>query len=66
MIPQGLQDASNQILANGYHESSDKIFHMSCDGVLDHGYTQIVYATKFAAQLVFYKLGEAARQQQLA
>ncbi|KAL3160457.1 hypothetical protein ABBQ32_010775 [Trebouxia sp. C0010 RCD-2024] len=63
---QALQDASNQILATGYHESSDKIFHMSCHGVLLYGFPQVVYATKFAAQLVFYKLGEAARRQQLA
>ena len=69
MILQALQadlHASNQILATGYHESSDKIFHMSCPGVLAHGYPQVVYASKFAAQLVFYKLGEAARRQQLA
>ncbi|KAL3159354.1 hypothetical protein ABBQ32_14138 [Trebouxia sp. C0010 RCD-2024] len=63
---QALQDASNQILATGYHESSDKIFHMSCHGVLLYGFPQVVYATQFAAQLVFYKLGEAARRQQLA
>jgi len=66
MILQALQDASNQILATGYHDSSDKIFHMTCDGVLEYGHPQVVYATKFAAQLVFYKLGEAARRQQLA
>lgn len=66
MILQALQDASNQILATGYHASSDKIFHMSCHGVLVYGYPQVVYATKFAAQLVFYKPGEAARRQQLA
>ncbi|DBA75751.1 TPA: hypothetical protein ACH3X1_010162 [Trebouxia sp. C0004] len=66
MILQALQDTSNQILATGYHESSDKIFHMTCHGVLVYGYPQVVYATKFAAQLVFYKLGEAARRQQLA
>lgn len=66
MILQALHYASNQILATGYHDSSDKIFHMSCHGVLVYGHPQVVYATKFAAQLVFYKLGEAARRQQLA
>lgn len=66
LLLQALQDASNQILATGYRESSDKIFHMSCHGVLVYGFPQVVYATKFAAQLVFYKLGEAARRQQLA
>ena len=66
MILQDLQNASNQILATGYHASSDKIFHMSCHGVLENGYPQIVYATQLAAQLVFYKLGEAARRQKLA
>ena len=66
VILQGLQDASSQILATGYHDSSDKFFHKSCPGVLKYGLPQIVYATKFAAQLVFYKLGEAARRQQLA
>ena len=65
MILQALQDASNQILATGYHDSSDKIFHMSCHGVLEYGHPQVVYATRFAAQLVSYKLGEAARRQQL-
>ena len=66
MILQALQDVSNQILATGYHESNDKLFHMSCHGVLVYGYPQVVYATKFAAQLVFYKLKEAAQRQQLA
>ena len=66
MILQALQEAPYQILAIGYHDSSDKIFHMSCHGVLEYGHPQVVYATQFAAQLVFYKLGEAARRQQLA
>ena len=65
MILQALQDASNQILATGYRDSSHKI-HMSCRGVLVYGRPQVLYATTFAAQLVFCKLGEAARQQWLA
>ena len=66
MMLQALQDASIQILDTGYHDSSDKIFHMACDGVLEYSHPKIVYASRFAAQLVFYKLGEAAQQQQLA
>ena len=65
MTLQALQDASIQILDTGYDDSSDKIFHMACDGVLEYSYPKIVYASRFAAQLVFYKLGEAAQQQQL-
>lgn len=66
MILQALRDGSNQILATGYLDDSDKIFHMSCHGVLEYGYPQVVYASKVVAQLVGYKLGEVARQQQLA
>ncbi len=66
MMLQASQDASLRILETGYHDSSDKIFHMACDDVLEQAHPNIKYASKFAAQLVFYKLGEAARQQQLA
>ena len=37
-----------------YHGNSDKIFHMSCDGVLEYGHMQVVYAINFAAQLVCF------------
>lgn len=39
---------------------------MSCHGLLERGHPSIVFATQFAAQLVFYKLGEVARYRQLA
>ena len=60
------QDAADQVLLKGFQNGSDKIFHMACKSVLEHGHPQIVYATRFAAQLVLYKLGEAARRKQLA
>ena len=63
---QALQDTVNQILTVGYHNGSDSLFHMSCHGLLEHGHPDIVFATQFAAQLVFYKLGEVARYRQLA
>lgn len=39
---------------------------MSCHGLLERGHPSIVFATQFAAQLVFYKLGGVARYRQLA
>ena len=39
---------------------------MSCHGLLERKHPSIVFATQFAAQLVFYKLGEVARYRQLA
>ena len=66
VIARVCQDAADQVLLKGFQNGSDKIFHMACKSVLEHGHPQIVYATRFAAQLVLYKLGEAARRKQLA
>ena len=35
-------------------------------GLLERGHPSIVFATQFAAQLLFYKLGEVTRYRQLA
>ena len=61
---QALQETVNQIPTVGYHNGSESLFHMSCHGLLGH--PSIVFATQFAAQLVFYKLGEVTRYRQLA
>ena len=63
---QALQDTVNQTLTVGYHNGSDSLFHMSCHGLLERKHPSIVFATQFAAQLVFYKLGGDARYRQLA
>ena len=63
---QVLQQPMPQILTEGFHNGSDSPFHKSCYGLVEVGHPNIVYATQFAAQLVSYKLGEAARHQQLS
>lgn len=63
---QALQDAVDQSLATGFHDGIDKILHMACHNLHEYGAPQIVYATRFAAQLVLHKLGEAARQRRLS
>lgn len=50
----------------GYLSGSEALFHMSCHGLLEQGHPSIVFASQFAAQLVFYQLGEVARFRQLA
>ena len=50
----------------GIMTAATEIFHMSCHGVLQYGLPQVVYASHFVAQLVFYQLGEAARRQKVA
>ena len=44
-IAQDLGDAADQILLTGFHDGSDKILHMACQDLLEHGHPQIVYAT---------------------
>ena len=63
---QALQDTVRQILTVGYHNGSDSLFHMSCHGLLERTHPSIVFATQFAAQVVFYKLEIVARYRQLA
>ena len=53
IILEALQNASTQIFANGYHGSSDKIFHMSCHGVLEYGHPQIVMQLNLQRNLCF-------------
>ena len=63
---QALRDTVIQILTVGFLDGSDSLFHMSCHRLLEHGHPSIVFATQFAAQLVFHKLGEVHRHQQHA
>ncbi|KAL3132928.1 hypothetical protein ABBQ38_006842 [Trebouxia sp. C0009 RCD-2024] len=62
---QALQDTVNQIRTVGYQNGSESIFHMLRHDLFEHGHPRIVFATQFAAQVVFYKLGQVARYRQL-